>query len=230
MNALRKALGLFALLAFSRTAFAVIIPTLPDPGWENGITAAYTTINYDYGPRVVSSGSNPHVGIDYDIRTGDKAYAVSGQSITAISAAGDNSLIQTGMWRYMHMVIDGPYVQTDTYPAGNTVLIFREGNGSGGYNLLKVLGRAGVNYANDYHDPVSNQDAPVQTSVSQGEWLFVSNSLNHLHFDINNGEENPLKYVKHRDDTNPITWPKYRYFDATAITDFSDNVLLYCLV
>lgn len=94
MTRLRKAFCAIFLLVWTHEAGAALVPTLPDPGWKNGASGAYTSINYDYGPRMVASGSNPHVGIDYDIRTGYKAYAVEGGGVTLISAAGDDALTQ----------------------------------------------------------------------------------------------------------------------------------------
>jgi len=71
----KRVLYALPFLLLEQEALAVLNPTLPDPGWQDGVPGAYTTINYDYGPRFVTDGSNPHVGIDYDIRTGAKSYA-----------------------------------------------------------------------------------------------------------------------------------------------------------
>jgi len=59
---------------------------LPDPGTQS--VTSFTPINHDYGPRNYNTGSNPHVGIDYDIEIGQKGYAVQDGNVVGIAHVG----------------------------------------------------------------------------------------------------------------------------------------------
>ncbi len=204
---------------------------LPDPGTRS--TTTYTAINSDYGPRNFTgqtlSNSNPHVGIDYRITTGNKAYAVEGGDVTGIKVGASDAMIVIGNWRYIHMEDSSTIVQgyakgsidnTDSdnpVPKAN-IVVFREivdGSTITRKALSTQLFSDEIEY-NVFDDPGGTLIA-VSTTVSQGEWIFVTrggSSGNHLHLDYNNGTRNPLRYVAHRDEKDPIIWPRYKYIDG----------------
>jgi hypothetical protein len=77
--------------------------SLIDP--VSGSLTSFTPINSDYGPRNVTSGTNPHIGIDYHLPQGGKAYAVEGGAITHISFNEPNGYVRIGSWRYIHLKV-----------------------------------------------------------------------------------------------------------------------------
>lgn len=97
-------------------------PVLPDPGWVNDVQQLeYTHITSDYGPRYPGGGgTNPHIGIDYGIGKGVKAFAVASGDIVEIADIGENdSRIKIGRWSYFHMEDSSSTLQH--YPPGTLV-------------------------------------------------------------------------------------------------------------
>jgi len=203
---------------------------LPDPGTRS--TTTYTAINSDYGPRNFTgqtlSNSTPHVGIDYRITTGNKAYAVEGGDVTGIKVGASDAMIVIGNWRYIHMEDSSTIVQGYSADDKNPlylegipadIIVFREiVDGSTitrkALSTQLFLDESGEN---KFIDPLTGNEVAVSTTVSQKEWIFVTrggSSGNHLHLDYNNGTRNPLRYVAHRDEKDPIIWPRYKYIDG----------------
>ncbi len=216
-------------------------PTLPDPG--TGSISIFTPLTCDYGPRYIEGkGSNPHIGLDYDIRTGSKAYAVEGGAVTSIkNLNSDIATIKIGDWNYTHMAVDTAILQAYVKDSPNpydtnhavkeNVIVFR--NNAGYPEKALSTYKFNVNYP--FYDPSTGIEVAVSSIVSQGEWVFVSRAhlsatdmANHLHLDYKGGAENPLKYVLHSDSNTPVAvlWPKFKRIglDGQA-SDFYDDII-----
>jgi hypothetical protein len=212
-------------------------PTLPDPGTRS--TTTYTAINSDYGPRNFSGqeiyDTNPHRGVDYNIATGTKAYVVESGTITGIKLGANDSLVVAGNWRYIHMEDNSLILQGYSSKEDNPrylegipadIIVFREiVDGS----TIGIKGLSFQKFPDDlFYDQVSQSSVTVNTTVSKKDWIFVPKNITHphLHLDYNGGTKNPLRYVTHKDDENPIIWPKYKYIDTNnQAQDFSNNIL-----
>lgn len=215
-------------------------PTLPDPGTRS--TTIFTTINSDYGPRNISPpATNPHLGIDYNITAGNNAYAVEAGNITNISNIGNNfcQLTINNRWRYIHMADSQEsfqiYKKGTSVPGSSInkldrdVIVFRSGSGSS-WTTEKVLHISGLTPATfSFCDPKTGQTILTQTTVAQNEWVFVSRYWNrpHLHLDYNSGQGNPLGFVCHQDNLNPIIFPRYKFIDASNIARNFPNDIIY---
>lgn len=179
-----------------------------------GSTTQFGQINSDYGPRAVVSGTNPHIGIDYQLYGGNKAYAVEDGQIDDICLSCGTPYIRIGNWRYIHLLTTTTADMTweaktlsanPNYPPNANIIIQRSIVG-GVLNTIRVL--SDVQFNQPYLDPLTNQLISVENSVNAGDWIFTSNNLdNHLHIDYGppgqEGWENPLRYIAHTDSHLP---------------------------
>ncbi|MDP2865924.1 MAG: hypothetical protein Q8O90_06750, partial [Elusimicrobiota bacterium] len=218
-------------------------PNLPDPGWENGTPGAFTPLTCDYGPRN-SVGTNPHIGIDYDIRAGEKAYAVEGGAVSLADLGSDLAKISIGDWRYIHMATNTAifqvYRKDDSnpfdlaHPIEADVIVFREVAGNSTTTKKAISAKK---FSNDFYDPLTGTPVLISTMVSAGDWVFVSRAYstpkhtdlaNHLHLDYKRGLENPFRYVLHEDVNNPVAvlHPKIKQIGGNGLaSDFTSDIL-----
>lgn len=212
-------------------------PTLPDPGGR--ASAPFTSIISDYGPRNFSNqtmlDSNPHKGIDYAISGSVKGYAVESGEVVSVSLTDKrvNSYIKIKDWLYIHIStqtrlceiygVGEMGVDFEGKPVPKTNVLVLRGDVSGTLRTVSVFGPQSY----DFLDPLTGDEKAVVAQVSSGSWVFLANNLaNHLHLQRNSGEENPLKYVLHRDDVLPKIIPKYKYVNPeNKAVDFVDDVV-----
>jgi len=168
---------------------------LPNPGT--------TIINYDYGPRNVSSGSFFHKGIDYRIKDTTPGLSVESGIISEITMIGDNSYIKIGDWLYRHILYqnsdatwDMQYVGTYQYP-----YIFIREISNKIYITKKVLGVLGC--PSSIVDPVTQTTKSVTTNIIVGDIVFYARDYipynttegDHLHLESVPSSTNPLSEV-----------------------------------
>ncbi len=140
-------------------------------------------------------------------------------------------MIKIANWRYIHMASDTVKFQVymaNTIGPGNPerdVIVFRDIVG-GAKITKKVLSTK----AFQFQDPLGTL-LSVSTWVAQNEWVFMPKSGemgNHLHLDYRDGAENPLKYVTHADNNNPVAAISPRFkrigLDGSA-SDFTDDII-----
>jgi PKD repeat protein len=199
-------------------------PYLPNPG-----TA---TVNSDYGPRNVTAdpaASVFHMGIDYAISGSLHGLAVESGQVNAITYGTSGTQyahIDIGSWRYMHMLwgASSNNLWEIVSHAGFNYIVQRSYNGSS-YNTQRVIGIQSSEAT--YTDILTQQTLPVTTIINQGDWIFMANTLNHLHLDRGYGVyQNPYAYVIHPDNVNPAITAHFKYHVTTDWgMDFIDDKL-----
>ncbi len=220
------------ILVWVLAAAPLAAQSLIDP--VSGSLTSFTPINSDYGPRNVTSGTNPHIGIDYHLPQGGKAYAVSSGSIQVISISGSNPFIQVGNWRYFHMysgqtpdmLWHSVMAEVNVTPKVNIPVIFTRKIINGNLTSTKAL--AASHEGCSVKDPTTNDMLIITKQVNAGDWIFVSDSKNHLHIDFSPGSldgwENPLLYIQHQDQYAPTPSVHFqRIYGSQAIT-FPDSI------
>ena len=199
-----------------------------------GSTNQYGQINSDYGPRHITNGTNPHVGIDYQLTKGGRAYAVAPGQITHIYRDGTNGYIRIGNWRYFHLEAGSSADNTwrcavakgAQYPTGAIVIIQRTTK-NGLLHTHRVL--SNVVFSVPYYDSLTGQSVTVSNTVQAGDWIFTSNGENHLHLDYSppgqNGWENPLRYIAHSDQHSPTVFLFPQKNQGGQAVDFPDSAV-----
>lgn len=216
-------------LVFQSNTYA---QTLQDPLGRRA--APFTTINCDYGPRYrqnhPANEVTFHPGIDYNIPTFSRAYAVEGGTITNFGAQGEDiAYITVGNWRYMHVyygtLADNSWEYLPNYNkvATDDLIIQRSGS-----VITRVLAPNSC-VATSYTDPITNQVIVISKTINQGDWIFVAkdgNMGNHLHLDRGYGiYQNPLLWIMHSNTHNPIITPSFKYINGLNALNFTSDII-----
>ncbi|HOC93947.1 MAG TPA: CARDB domain-containing protein [bacterium] len=167
---------------------------LIDPGTKKTgteTTDTFTRITSSYGPRN-STGTNPHIGIDYGIKRTDSSYdkghAVEAGKITKIQLSKNFSYLTVGNWRYLHIedyrthddnfrvytkdedtceceVINNETKKCLKYKKFlDTTIVLQTDSGANAYSRKEF----------QFCDPISNKTkVEAKESVEQGAWVFV---------------------------------------------------------
>nr|MDA3929650.1 hypothetical protein [Prolixibacteraceae bacterium] len=163
----------------------------------------------DFGPRRLSI-SKFHKGIDYQMTTIRKAYAIQCCPNLSYTADGGNSYVEIGdNWLYMHIL-------TGSHKSLKWALDIKEVDKENTL-LLETLGHddnAKVFVLNNFDHAVGKSiktiwgdEVTAIRKVEKGDLIFRPNSQNHLH--IQNGrfpkcmDNSPLNYIPYKfDDGN----------------------------
>lgn len=223
----------FIIIIFINLFYSSVVgQNLPNP--INLQNNAYgPTINSDYGPR--HHTTNFHYGIDYDEPTLGNAFCITnGENFSTGSLGTQNTYIQVGNWRYMH-VLEGS-IQNRTWELTSTgILILRQFIDN---NLQTTQVFVDANYDEDiYIDRTVTPICTVSVSrnVPYGVNIFkardygdVGEAEDHLHFEyLTNNFTNPMQYLARTVNNTFTLATRYLYNVNNVATIFPNAGILY---